>query len=368
MNNILFIKKDLNEIIKELRDLVSSSITLKIYKREEKEIMDYYNKYKEVIIEDVREVLNDKSTVLNDQIEFYNANISSELYIEFVQIHIARRIKLFSKFRQKDYKHFIDTNNDNLDENRINKKYWYRGHASTSWNLIPSFYRHLGKKHELINYKFLSNEYKRTNVMNKVNDVIESKDLNYEQLAYIQHSISFSPLLDFSTNYQTSRSFAVGDLSSPFIMQDEDAALFELNVNDKNIIDNYDEADKAIKELNVEYYGNNPRISTIIKSKLWNEFLSNEEVFSTYHLIDIKTNDRMRIQGGTFVLFNNVIIVGNDILFSSKAKLELYYLITKYIIYGKSGERYDIYKDIMKKNSKYHIENMLHPYDFMKKI
>ena len=44
---------------------------------------------------------------------------------------------------------------------------------------------------------------------------------------------------------------------------------------------------------------------------------------SRVYLIDIPTNDRMRMQKGTFVLFDHVIFVDENMIVSDKTKSEL---------------------------------------------
>ena len=93
---------------------------------------------------------------------------------------------------------------------------------------------------------------------------------------------------------------------SPRKLIDVDSSIFVLNIEGKEIVTSKKQATSVIESLNVEYIGSRPRIATLIKSEFWIKFLFGT-LHSEYHLIDIKTNDRMRIQDGTFVLFNNVL-------------------------------------------------------------
>ena len=84
---------------------------------------------------------------------------------------------------------------------------------------------------------------------------------------------------------------------------------------------------------------------------------------SEMKLIDVKTNDRMRIQDGTFVLFNNVIFICNDMVVSTRKHYVLSEKLKKIEITKKGRE--EIYKKLHQIDSKYKIQNMLNPYGFM---
>lgn len=364
-----YLKRILNERINEMgRDI--QSVTLSIYKGNEKVALDYLLKYEDVIFKDLQENLNEES------IQQYQSLISvltgNDTYIDLneksventvnsiVILHVIVKLIELSVLETKS----IDSY-DELSKIIGEEKCWYRGQSSIKWKLVPSFYRSLGSKSVHVNKKYLFNEYNRMKIIDRINSVFRSSTLTYEQLAFIQHSMAFSPLLDFTTDIYTAASFAVSNHSKPYLMHDEPAAIFSIKLNgNEDIIRENDDSDSIINNLNVEYIGSKPYISTLIKSNMWIDLILGK-IYSEYKLIDIKTNDRMRIQNGTFVLFNNVLIIGDDMVVSTRTRRTMSKIITKYEIKVDKGQRYRIYSQIMANDSKYHLNFMMNPYDYM---
>ena len=77
----------------------------------------------------------------------------------------------------------------------------------------------------------------------------------------------------------------------------------------------------------------------------------------------MKTNDRMRIQDGTFVLFNNVMFVCDDMIVSSSKHKDISIKLRKIMITSKG--RNEMYKMLPTIDTKYQIQNMLDPYGYM---
>jgi hypothetical protein len=186
--------------------------------------------------------------------------------------------------------------------------------------------------------------------------------MNYEEIAFIQHSISMTPFLDFTRDPKTAISFAISNFSTPRKLNEDDAAVYQLKINGDTIITDPIKATNIIKNLDVEYFNSKPYVSTLIKSSFWKDLLTGKR-YSEYHLIDIKTNDRMRFQDGTFVLFNNVMFIDDIMVVSHKKHRKLSSLITKYKISDKV--RYAFHEKINDGESLYHILMMLNPYDYM---
>jgi len=330
---------------------------------------DYLKDYKHTIIEDftnqdnMNEILNlvklylerDKKIGSENQI---NHEEDVELNYQIITVHVMMRIKKMSLFKYDEIKSYNDIINYKDKENA----FWFRGQTDYSWKLVPSYYRSLGKKDLIVDHKYLENDYNDMGIKRKLNSIFGIEDIDYERLSFVQHSLAITPLLDFTKNVYSATSFAIGNYSSPRKLIDPDSAIFVLSIENKKIITSKKTASSVVDALNVEYIGSKPRIATLIKSLFWREFLI-EALHSEYYLIDIKTNDRMRIQDGTFVLFNNVLFIGDDMIVSTKEHKVLSKIITKIKI--KAKNKMSIYHDIMSNGSKYHLLKMMNPYDFM---
>lgn len=368
-NPFQYLQKVINDLIYVFKTDVQS-VTLSIYKGTDKYVLDYLMKNEDMITKDIVKLLDEdaigqymslivairESGNSSDLIKSKLQNIINNIVI----LHVIIKLKEMSVFETKNIESY-----DELSIISSNNNCWYRGQSSVKWKLVPSFYRSLGSKSVLVDIKYLFNEYNRMKVIDRITSIYSSRLLNYQQLAFIQHSLALTPLLDFTTNIFNAASFAVSNLEKPHCMQDEPAAIYAISLNGNEIIDSNMLIDPIINKLNVEYIGSKPYISTLIRSKMWNDLLLGN-VYSEYRLIDIKTNDRMRMQNGTFVLFNNVLIIGDDIVVSTITGRTLSKIITKYEIKVDKGQRYKMYLDIMSHESKYHLNNMMNPYDYMK--
>lgn len=364
-----YLKKVLNDKTKELGHDVQT-VTLSIFKGAEKYVLFYFKNHSQLILKDFQDVLDDDATQqYRSFLEFVqsprNQNEFDEKVIEdtvnaIVILHVIIKIKELSVIETK-----IIDNYDELKKMRSEYNCWYRGQSSIKWKLVPSFYRSLGSKTVTVDKTYLSTEYDRLKVIDRIRAVFNSTSLNYDQLAFIQHSMAFSPLLDFTTDILTAASFAVSNLVKPHFMQDEPAAIFSIKLNgNEEIIKDQEHCNPIIDRLNVEYIGSKPFVSTLIRSKMWNDLILGT-IYSEYKLIDIKTNDRMRIQNGTFVLFNNVLIIGDDMIVSTRTRRAMSKIITKYEIRTDKNQRYNMYLEIMKNDKKYHLNFMMNPYEYM---
>lgn len=78
--------------------------------------------------------------------------------------------------------------------------FWYRGVTNFDYDLIPSMYRDLssGEHHIIDNNKILS-FYERNKLLTEYKNIFDSDfNINNDFLTYMQHSIAYSPLIDFS--------------------------------------------------------------------------------------------------------------------------------------------------------------------------
>jgi hypothetical protein len=279
--------------------------------------------YIETIEEETKQKLRSK-----DQIPNLNED-EKNLLVHLVTLHVARRLNSLSALQ-------VGQEITYSELAKLDKKlstFWFRGQSDYSYNLTPSFYR--GKEdHGTINLAKLKGYYNSKGILSKLSYIFPRRELDFSQLSFIQHSIQKTPLLDFTKDPFVAALFA---LDSKVI---NDASVFKLNTNKANIIKvtELELADKLIQKINVEYYNNKPEITTLIKSKLFRSLVDGTTQSEVY-LIDIATNDRMRIQKGTFVLFNNVIFVDQNMIVSTNTKNDLVGSITKHMIRKSTKEK-----------------------------
>ncbi len=117
---------------------------------------------------------------------------------------------------------------------------WYRGQTNYEWNLIPTFLRPINTKAPnvvLVNHKYIYEDYLSNSIVDRINKILEPKittqgDLKYDKISYIQHSLSYSPLLDFTNSFPIALSFALGNTGNPYEYNNIDSAVFELEMTE----------------------------------------------------------------------------------------------------------------------------------------
>ena len=235
--------------------------------------------------------------------------------------------------------------------NNKNKKY-YRGHSNCDWTLIPSIVRNLNKN-VVLNENYIVNKLyagiNRLTYKYKKHIGYSIPYNIYELYAFIQHSVSYSTLIDLTSNPLIATSFSLfnSDSKNDFCLQK--SAVLELEINDF-----------LLKKYNVLYDKTN--ISQILEKCKYNLLKRNnfifgkaEEVdeyngnninkkmirFDTFqdivqhfipmcYIFDYPVNDRMKYQKGSFIYFygDDFVIFNNDFLYEFTYGLK----IKKYII------------------------------------
>ncbi len=299
--------------------------------------------------EDIREAF--------DYLSNSKMNDSFKVIQSIVHAHFVYRINKMAKYKEKDiesYDEFII----NFSETS-NSKYWYRGHTKIDYELLPSIYRDTLLDTDFFTLSRIESDYIDKGLWNKLQKALDSVSLKYNEIAFIQHSIGYSPLLDFTKNPFISLSFCLshyGDIASFF---HHSGAIFELDVDGLNVIDNYKDADRTVKCQEAEVLKGKPYISSIIKSEMWNRLVFRHEE-STVHLIDVVTNDRMRYQKGTFLLFDKILVVGNRMLMSDRKESFMSSRITKYNI----KKSIKFFEDFQKNKPQFQIKYLMNPYQY----
>ena len=247
---------------------------------------------------------------------------------------------------------------------------WFRGQSNVDWGILPSFFRNmkLNLVPITVNYDYMVNDYTQKSLKNRYSDIFDKSFIDYEFLAFMQHSVSYSPLIDFTESHIVATSFAVGNTGDFNNYNLNDSSLFELKVNEleKYVrkIDNIGELNSLIKSMEV-YICDKYILGTPIGNKKINTFDDIIEVLTPkFVLIDIPTNDRMKYQKGKFILFYDCLITNNTILYNLNEKLKL----KKYVIKTENKIRYsnpdNIHDFILRTYPQYKCSYMLNPYNW----
>ncbi|HHT99217.1 MAG TPA: FRG domain-containing protein [Acholeplasma sp.] len=243
---------------------------------------------------------------------------------------------------------------------------WYRGQTNTNWQLVPSFFRS-AKRTALWTWSDIYKDYKskpsKVSLINKLNEVdIDTKSFPYKTAAFIQHSIGYSPLIDFSRSSKVALSFALSNASSMVNYYGDDACVYVLELNNYRILTELEDIDNAIRGSKVQVFRRNESIFNLITNQMWIDLLSGS-ITSVIHLINKPTNDRMMFQKGTFILYDNAIIIGDEIFMSYNKVSFIGRHLTKYNIDTKSKER--LYEKLMIDYPQYHQRYLLDPYLYL---
>lgn len=329
----------------------------------------YVEEHKQIIVNDVieeNENVIEHIEVINRILELPNRlsenkkdDKATKLKILLVNIHVFHRLKMMAL---PEDKHLHDE--DDIIRLKQDDNHWFRGQADFKWKLLPSYYRSFDNRDLLLDYRYMYEDYNKLGIIDKLDTIFRSKNLDYTALSFTQHTLAFTPLLDFTKDVYTALSFAVGNYQNPRLLNEEPAAIYAINKSYTNLINDDVKADFAIMNFQTEYIGSKPTITKIISSSFWNDFMLGKRT-SQIHMINIETNDRMRMQSGTFVLFDNVLFVGDIMVVSFDKKQYFSSIVSKYKI-APSSRKY-FYDLINQKYPKYQYQMLMFPYDFMQR-
>ena len=165
----------------------------------------------------------------------------------------------------------------------------------------------------------------------------------YRLCSFMQHYKELSPLIDFTKNPKIALFFALKDENGNIVkMPQKDIAIYELCIDEDDIVDNEIEANNNLKKyiVNRYDYSNNQEGSHYI-------YIKNAPEFKIFD-VDNK-NDRMVIQEGVF-LFVNTGHIKNGVIVNAKFNKSYAinkYIITKEFIMDNYNLIYDILKDYL---------------------
>lgn len=288
------------------------------------------------------------SELLNDNYPFKKSKL---LYLKILMIiYICR-----SSFEEVYSDEIMETVK-NLSKNT--KYLYYRGHASTSYTLIPSMYRNL-EYTGIIDFDYVKTLYSQTAIFDKYKKTIdEYGDVDYKFCSFAQHAVAYSPLLDFTKEVDIAKIFATLPNVNPNQYKNDDCALYILGLNTKVT------PSINISDVNIQYSNRKLNYRSLIYgTPLYKCSLKDFDVELAFS--DYSTNDRMKYQKGVFLFFKRVVIANKIILLNASKGYFIKLIIKCENSAPKSSfNKINLYKAVVKKFPQYKYEYMLNPYSY----
>ena len=213
------------------------------------------------------------------------------------------------------------------------ERIFYRGERKDDITrpLLPSIFRKKeflfssANRVNLVNADFLYSYYSKLGDYLKLYESIVGKaDVNkmYSFLAFSQHYLGISPLIDFSKSPYSALSFALKDREE----YKEDILIYTLEIkDDSDYTNSIETADRWIKDYSVLVFRDITRLDiespfealedykTILENAKGKKSPFDMNTPSA-KLIDVPTNDLMRYQQGVFLLLDDFSLVGKQYL------------------------------------------------------
>ena len=252
----------------------------------------------------------------------------------------------FNFYDELDFDFRLETNRINtlddfqkkiLEPYESGKRVFYRGERRNSITrpLLPTLFRKkedlvpLGRRANIVDSDYLCDYYKSSEpeFYNLFSDIIGEidKDRLYPFLAFSQHYMGISPLIDFSKSPYPSLSFALKDR----VIYDEDILLYTLEIKeDEDYTDSVETANRWLRDYSVLVFSDNVRhqldfnlenpLSAIADYKRIYERFGGSTFLELNtpraKLIDVPTNDLMLYQQGVFLLLDDFSLMGKSYL------------------------------------------------------
>jgi len=360
------------DILKEISDYYKSKSKAKVsvfttknsnYNKYIEVYKQYYEKNAKVIRFDLEDAIREWSNKIefNRSLEYCFNKIKNEPEL----LHVCVDLHIF--FRLYKMKYYKEVTLTSLDDVLKLESNWFRGQTNAEWQLIPSLFRN-SKETKLWRWEDIYKEYndkpKSISLLSKLREVdIDAKSNPYKAIAFIQHSIGYSQFIDFTRSAEVSLSFAISNGAQMNSYYKDDACVFALkNVKDYKVHSEDSDINSVVENAKVQIFKRNEKIYNIITNKFWQDIIT-ERVKSVVHLIEKPTNDRMMFQKKTFIMYDNVLIIGDEVYVSFDKVSFFEKNLTKYIIDKKDKE--SLYKQLMEDYPQYHQRYLLDPYLYL---
>lgn len=233
----------------------------------------------------------------------------------------------------------------------------YRGHPNSSFQIIPSMIRSLGKS-QAIDYPMIIKMYEKSGLLEKYRTHIDlTGSVDYRFCSFIQHATSYSPLVDFTKEKDIALAFATYPNGNLNVYNSTEASLVMLSL--KNVSENIE-----ISNINLDYHASKLKLDSKIYGKPLYE-CSLSDFDTSFGLSTSATNDRMKYQQGVFFCFYRCVIVkGIPLIPWSKGFLVTFKI--KCVSNKKLGikSKKEIYNDIISSKPEYDFEHLMNPYRY----
>ena len=290
-------------------------------------------------------------------------------------VYYLLKLSVFLGYRRlikpKEQK-YVSSFDDVIKDKRNNT--YYRGQIDSNWRISPSVLRDLNKS-VVFDDNYYFRLLNKTKLEDKYNDLIRTSHYyeKYSKYAFMQHALSFSPLIDFTKEKEIATSFALSNPSQINVLENHESAVFDIKVDSNNRIeDKIDAYDFLKKDFKIDVINSDTFVlgkkyklkgfddsgkeyEKIICISSIDDLL--ERFRPKYKLFDIPVNDRMKYQKGVFICFYDCIALKTRICYELNSDIDLYKSLIK------TADKKDILKGIYK-NRKYDQEHLLDPYLF----
>ncbi|MFI3261229.1 MAG: FRG domain-containing protein [bacterium] len=331
-----------------------------------------------------REELTIKELFFELDIDYIGRSTTTNFFFENIIKYIfSIKHSLYERNIRKDTLSIRKLNEIKKNLN-TNDNIWYRGQSNSDWSITPAYLRgvkrYYGTSSTLINSNTVEQDYIDKGLLDRYSIVYNYTNIDYNFLSYMQHAVSYSPLVDFTDSPIIASTFALSNTNQFNDFNHISSAIYEFDLKQENYILNVDV--KSFDENDIKSDGsmyrceNDFEINKILRFMNiidCDVFYINEHFTSIPTIdeillifcpdiifIDLPTNDRMKYQRGKFVLFNNCITIKGKVFYELNTKFNF----KKYVINCKSKR--SIIDHIKKKNNEqYKLSNLLDPYKWL---
>lgn len=352
---------------------------------QEQSNVKYINKVKESFFEflSTQDLLidNTKVFVSKDRIIEYINSEEGKLSDTKTKLYYLLKLAFVVAFYQRLFER-LDKKIDNIESlegvKNFEDYHYFRGQTDFEWRMSPSILRNL--KLDIVlddNYYFkLLNEI---GLEQKFNDLIKptgfSVENKYNKYAFIQHSCSYSPFIDFTKDSIIATSFALSNSNRLNDFRNADSSIIcmrfreeriENIIKDKKTARSFIKNDLKLKVLNSDFFvfGKTYELTNSDETKVSLHIDSIDKLLDAmtpkYKVLDIPTNDRMIYQKGLFICFYDCLCLKDFIAYELCPDL----FFTKVCI--QKRKKRGILERIYKNYRQYDPEHLMDPYLFFK--
>ena len=334
-NNVFFETSRLNADIvydfifkEEYESNISARIGLiKTLHLDDDTIEEYFLKYSKNVIQGKREFSSLFYPKENNTFRtFYRNFVDAMLIYDFSQ-----NIVISS---QNDYDNEIDFLNSFANNNET---FYFRGQSDFGWGLKPSLFRDFkfDKDYgQFIDNNWLLDIYQKTGLLDKYSsflnydNIIKSNPIDYNFLSFMQHAISYSPLIDFTNDINIAYRFALmRNNPNHYLYKDSSIYILKPTKNTEIV------SDDIIKQYTITNFSKKIKPGTLMIAKDINskphpiDFTTIEKIREhlrpKYIILDKSTNDRMKYQKGKFILFYDYVSINGNVYYLLNNDLNL---------------------------------------------